>query len=202
MTTTVTIPPPPTTPVSTVSRYRIVPCRADQVPDGETLLPGLWRQLHDEGIFEMFFHDYPDLSFGQFVKCLSNPEEQLDAVVEVDSEGNITNLAALALLTQILLAPKVHRAIGNFLLFRKYWDHRESGVIGRVILSHWFGNDKLALGVVAGVTPKLNRAALSFVHRMGFKSSGEIPDFCSYKGEVCPGVITRMTRAEWEALGG
>lgn len=196
----VTTPPPGISAAKFDHIYKVVPCRADLVANGEVMLPGLWKQLHDEGVFDMFFHDRPDLTFGQFVAALSDPAESLNAVVELDPTGNIVALAALSLLTQIFTTPLVRKGMGNFLLFKKYWDHRESTVIGKIILSNWFGDTELNLGVVAGVTPKLNRAALSFVHRMGFKSCGEIPDFCSYLGELCPGVVTRMTRAEWLAL--
>lgn len=193
------IPPPPVNgspkSVVTASKYIVVRARADLLVEGEVFLPGLWKQLKDEGVFEMFFHDHPELTFGQFVQALSNPAERLDVICEVAEDGvTITSLAALALLTQITVTPLLKRAIGNFLLFRKYWDHRESTVIGRVILDDWFKE----FDVIGGMTPKLNRAALSFVHRMGFRSVGEVPEFCSYLGERCNAILTCMRKSEWE----
>ena len=178
-------------------RYQMVPARADLMPQGEILLPGVWKQLHDEGIFEMFFHDHPDMTFGQFVQVLSNPAEMVEFVCEVDADGNVQKAAAITMLTQITKTDVLRRAVGNFLLFRDYWNHKDSDEIAQVILKHWFV--EVQLDVIVGVTPKANRAAVQFIHRAGFTSIGEIPLFTSYKGSLSPGVVSTQTFKEWDA---
>jgi RimJ/RimL family protein N-acetyltransferase len=180
--------------------FRAVQARADLLPQGEILLPGLWKRLHDEGVFEMFFHDFPELTFGQFVQVLSNPTERMDVIVEQDEAGNIIDTVGLSLLTQIVEKPEMKRGVGNFLLFRKYWDGKASLEIGDTILANWF--DHLGMDVIAGVTPKMNHAALKYIHRLGFQSVGEIPDFCLYRGQRCPAVVSHMSRVEWRVKNG
>lgn len=186
----------PATTARPAKRYQMIPTRADLMPKGEILLPGVWKQLHDEEIFEMFFHDYPDMTFGQFVAVLSRPDESVEFVCEVDEAGNIVKAAAIAMLTQITKTATLNKAIGNFLLFRDYWNHHDSDEIGEVILRRWFVD--MQLDVIVGVTPKANVAAIRFIRRVGFEQVGEIPRFCSYKGEVVPGVVSAQTFKEWD----
>ena len=206
MSTLATLPPPPVESTETAgttvrpSKYAVYPCRADLMPQGEVILPGIWKRLHDEKIFGMFFHDRPDITFGQFVNALSVLTEKVEVICELDDDGVIVDSAALTILTQIMVTPLIKRAIGNFLLFRKYWNGDDSIDIGRIGLRHWFTD--FGLDIIVGTTPKLNRAALAYVHRLGFTSIGEIPDFASYKGQKCPTIISHLTKAEWERLNG
>jgi hypothetical protein len=175
-----------------VRSFKMWPASADQIPFGEIILPGLWKRMHDEGTFEMFFHDLPDLTFGQFVRCLSEPGEQVHIVCEMDGE-NIIDTAAIAMVTDIRITENVKRGLGNFLMMKAYWGHEQSDRIGSIILDAWFKE----LNVVVGVTPELNRHALSYVQHMGFQVVGSIPLFSSYHGALCAGIVTCQTRSEW-----
>lgn len=178
--------------------YRMFPARADILPYGEAILPGLWQRLHDEGTFEMFFHDVPDLTFGQFVNALSRPEEQVHVVGLMDGPGEdakILDTAAIAMLTDIRVTDKVKRGLGNFILMRDFWAHADAARIGSVILDAWFRE----LTVIAGLTPQTNERALRYVQHMGFQITGMLPQFTSYRGQVCDAVVTAQTRREWMA---
>jgi RimJ/RimL family protein N-acetyltransferase len=169
-----------------------MPARADLIDNGEVILPLLYRQMKDEGTFEMFFHDFPELTFGQFVRVLSEATEQVHAVCLMDGE-QIKDIAALAMLTDIRVTDTVKRALGNFLLFKAYWGGDDSARVGAVILDAWFQH----LDEVAGVTPELNDRALRFVEHMGFVRLGTIPNFAAYRGKPCGSVATYLTRRDW-----
>lgn len=173
---------------------KLIPARADLIDQGEIVLPLIYRQLKEEGIFEMFFHDFPQLTFGQFVNVLSKPDEQVHAVCVMDGD-KITDLAAIAMLTDIRVTDHVKRALGNFLLFKNYWHGEDSTRVGGVILDSWFQY----LDTIAGVTPEKNERALRFVQHMGFIRIGVIPGFASYRGETCGSVATYLTRRNWMA---
>lgn len=172
--------------------FQMLPARADRVDHGEIILPVLWKQMHDEGSFEMFFHDFPALTFGQFVRLLSEPNEEVHAVCAMEGD-TIMDVAAIAMLTDIRITGEIRRALGNFLLFKKYWDSEQSTKIGLQILDGWFAH----LDTVAGVTPVTNERALRFAHKMGFVSVGVLPDFASYRGAPCGSMITFQTKKMW-----
>lgn len=174
--------------------FRLIPARADLIDKGEIVLPLIYSQLKAEGSFEMFFHDFPDLTFGQFVQVLAKPEEQVHAVCVMEGD-KIIDLAAIAMLTDIRVTDHVKRALGNFLLFKNYWHDEDSTRIGGVILDSWFQY----LDTIAGVTPEKNERALRYVEHMGFTRVGTIPGFASYRGETCGSVATYMTRRGWMA---
>ena len=175
-------------------RYIVLPSRADLVPQGERILPGLWQRLHDEGIFETFFHDWPEMTFGQFVVALSNPLDRVSVVCEIDGADAIIDTAGIGLLTQVCQTATLHRALGNFLFFKRYWGP-ESKVIGRTLLDSWYAD----FDIIAGTTPAANHRAIHFIRSLGFREVGSIPDFAMYQGERCASVVSSQTRREWMA---
>jgi len=172
--------------------FKMVPARADLIMNGETVLPLIWKQMHEEGTFDMFFHDFPELNFGAFVRVLSEPNEQVHAVCVMQGDA-VVDIAAISMLTDIRYTELVKRALGNFLLFKKYWGHEDATRIGAIILDTWFKD----LETVGGVTPELNDRALRFIEEMGFTRLGVIPGFSSYRGEQCGSVATYQTRRMW-----
>jgi hypothetical protein len=177
-----------------VKVFKFLPARADLIEQGEIILPLLYKQMKDEGTFEMFFHDFPDLSFGAFVRVMSEAGEQVHAVCVMDGD-KITDIAAIAMLTDIRVTDIVKRALGNFLLFKNYWHDVDATRVGALILDSWFQH----LDTVAGVTPEKNDRALRFIEHLGFVRIGTIPGFASYRGEGCGSVASYMTRRIWMA---
>ncbi len=185
MNETLAAPPPAKT-------FKFLPARADLIMNGEIVLPLIWKQMHEEGIWEMFFHDFPELNFGAFVRVMSEPLEQVHAVCLMEGDA-ITDICAIAMLTDIRQTDLVKRALGNFLLFKNYWASADNTRIGALILDAWFSE----LETIAGVTPEKNIRALRFIEHMGFEKLGVVPGFSSYRGETCGSVVTHMTRRAW-----
>jgi RimJ/RimL family protein N-acetyltransferase len=191
---------PPTPPIVMIPaksepptrHYQLFPCNPIMLPMSEQILPGMYKRLHDEGIFDMFYHDFPDLTFGGFMQTLSNPNDRLAIVCEVEGDA-IIDTAGIGLLTDIRVTPLVKRGLGNFLTFRKYWDYRESNRIGAALLDAWFSE----LDVVVGTTPELNTAAIKFERRMGFIIDAHIPLYASYRGKTCAMVCMHQLRKDW-----
>lgn len=172
--------------------FKMLPARADVIEHGEIVLPSLYDQMKKEGTFEMFFHDFPDLTFGQFVKTLSEPGEYVHAVCVYENDA-IVDVAAIAMMTDIRYTDIVKRGLGNFLLFKKYWDSDQSTKIAALILDGWFAQ----LNTVVGVTPETNERALRFIQHMGFKTIGALPGFASYRGALCASVASYQTKSMW-----
>lgn len=183
-----TIPVPPET--GATSEIIVVPYIVDRDPIGEIMLPGFWKRLHDEGIFELFFHDHPDMSFGEFVKSLSQPNDLIFMVGKSWSDGRLEHMG-MATLSQILDNILTKRAVAGFLFFKDYWNHKDADEAGRKVISVWF--NELKLTMIAGLTPKMNRPALAYIHRLGFLSVGELPNFCTFKGKAVAAVISYLS---------
>lgn len=164
-------------------------------PHTEVFLPGLWKRMHDDGTFKMFFHEGPDMTFWQFVAALSLPTERVQIVVGHDTDGTAKEHAGLLLLNHLCLTGKVKRAVGNFLFFREYWNRHDTADLARAVFNHWYG--VMDFDVIVGITPRQNKAAIQFIKRIGFQIVGDVPMFTSYEGEPSASAISYMTRAQW-----
>ena len=69
---------------------------------------------------------------------------------------------------------------------------------GRIIVSNAFS--ELNLDHAFGTTPELNKKALAYIKRLGFKLYGPIPDFCSYLGKYSGVYTSHISRKEWNRL--
>lgn len=165
-------------------------------PHMEVFMPGLWKRMHDDDTFKMFFHEGPEMSFVQFGAALTNPLERLQIVVGHDADGTAKEHAGLLILNHILVTEKVKRAVGNFLFFREYWNRHDTDDLARAVLNHWFG--VLDFDVISGITPRQNRAAIQFIKRAGFQIVGDVPMFTTYDGEPSASAVSYMTRKMWQ----
>lgn len=66
---------------------------------------------------------------------------------------------------------------------------------GRMMLKWAF--DELQLDVAYGTTPSLNRLALAYREKLGFKTVGELPLYTVYNGTPCSALISAVTRDEF-----
>lgn len=163
---------------------------------GEVFLPGMWKRMHDDETFGMFFHEGPEMNFWQFVALLSDPVRRVQLIIGHDEKGTAIEHAGFVILDNILLNEQLRRAMGNFVFFKEYWNRHDSLDIGWAVLNNWFGAYKA--DTITGITPEVNVPALRFVKRLGFVESGRIPNF-TIAGGVCAGVFTYMTREMWKA---
>lgn len=168
------------------------------MPDTEVFLPGLWKRMHDDGTFEMFYHEDPKMNFTQFGASLAAPGKRVQLVIGHDVQGTAVEHAGVVMLTDILDCPQTKRAAGNFMFFKEYWNRRDSLMLGHAVIRHWF--EEMKFDVIVGVTPKQNRAAVLFIHRLGFQQIGEMPAFTVYKGQRCPAVVNHMTIERWRSV--
>lgn len=178
----------------------IVDYDAKTMPGSEVFLPGLWKRMHDDGTFAMFFHEGPEMNFVQFGAFLTHSDERVQLIIGHDEEGNAKEHAGILVLRNIFISDQVKRAVGNFLFFREYWDRHDTQQLGQAVLDHWFGT--MGFDVIAGVTPRTNRAAIAFIKRLGFQLIGDVPNFTLYDGKPSASATSFMTKAMWQAHKG
>lgn len=178
----------------------IVDYNAVTMPGAETFLPGLWKRMHDDGTFGMFFHEGPDMNFCQFGAILASPIDKIQLVIGHDEAGTAKEHAGMLILNHILFNDVVKRAVGNFLFFHEYWNRHDTLALGQAVLDHWFG--VMGFDIIAGVTPRANRAAIAFIKRIGFQIVGDVPNFTTYDGKPCASATSFMTREMWSKRKG
>jgi hypothetical protein len=181
-----------------VAEWVVVDYNPAVMPGAEIFLPGLWKRMHDDGTFGMFFHEGPEMNFCQFGAIIASVmDRKVQLVIGHDAEGTAIEHAGLLMLEHILYNDTVKRAVGNFLFFHEYWHRQDSLQLGHAVLNHWFG--VMDFDVIAGVTPRGNRAAIAFIKRLGFQIVGDIPGFTIYDGKPCASASSFMTREMWAA---
>lgn len=190
----------PTAAAGEKREWVIINYDAKTMPGSEIFLPGLWKRMHDDGTFAMFFHEGPEMNFVQFGAFLTHSDELVQLIVGHDAEGNAKEHAGILVLRNIFISDQVKRAVGNFLFFREYWDRHDTQQLGQAVLDHWFGT--MSFDVIAGVTPRTNRAAISFIKRLGFQMIGDVPNFTVYDGKPSASATSFMTKAMWQARKG
>jgi len=168
---------------------------AVKMPGMEVFLPGMWKRMHDDGTFAMFFHEGPEMSFTQFGAILASPTDRVQLIIGHDADGTAVEHAGMLILNHILINDQVKRAVGNFMFFREYWHRHDSMELGRAVLDHWFG--VMGFDVIAGLTPRANRAAIQFIKRLGFQIVGDVPNFTTYEGKPSASATSFMTREIW-----
>jgi len=168
---------------------------AARMPGLEIFLPGMWKRMHDDGTFGMFFHEGPEMSFVQFGAILASPADKVQLIIGHDANGDAKEHAGMVILNHVFVNDQVKRAVGNFMFFREYWHRHDSMELGRAVMDHWF----LTMGfdVIAGLTPRANRAAIQFIKRLGFQVVGDVPNFTVYEGKPSASVTSFMTREMW-----
>src|SRR5215472_13436469 len=65
------------------------------MPFTEQFLPGIWKRMHDDDTFGMFFHEGPDMTFGQFLQSIASPGQIIQIVCGHDKDGNAKEHAGL-----------------------------------------------------------------------------------------------------------
>lgn len=178
--------------------WMLVDYDAAKMPGSEVFLPGLWKRMHDDGTFNMFCHELPDMNFMQFVNVLTTKSYcRIQLVIGHDEEGTAKEHAGIVILDNILYNDHTKRAMGNFAFFKEYWHRNDSLQLGKAVMDHWFNNMKF--DVISGLTPRNNRAAISFIKRLGFQILGDLPTFTTYEHKVSNSAISFMTAEMWMA---
>lgn len=83
--------------------------------------------------------------------------------------------------------------------FKRQSRRTDNLTFGRMMLSMFFEHYKI--DAVFGVTPEPNRLAVRYAQKMGFSLHGPVPQYCSYRGELCAGWISHMSREQWLERG-
>lgn len=177
----------------------ILPYVPGAVDFKEDTLVGIYHQLKQEGLYETVFHENPKMTLNEFIRFFSSSAASL-AFFCVIQDG-IEVPAGMCWLTDLVRVDGMFvKGQGSFVFFKEFQKPMYTNALGRIALDFWF--NKMELGIVVGITPSNNRAALLYAKRIGFTENGRIPMYTSLHGNICDGVITSMRREDYKENDG
>lgn len=136
-------------------------------------------KLHEQGLLRAVFYDGTCRTPKEFVQFMRNPATINYVVYDEETEP-----AAIWWLADFSGAA----ARINFCVFRDFFP--DALDIGKNVCYICLGGEKPYLRALYGVTPKCNRAALSFIEKLGFRRLAELPHAIDFNGRTVPGVLT------------
>lgn len=164
----------------------------------EEALLTLYNRLKEENLLSVVFHEGVDVSLLQFMNYFSGGRGLLQILAISDPAGAYYP-AGMAWLSDIVVCSGViMKGVGAFVFFKDYMKPVYTDPFSEIILDYWFNG--LGMNIILGATPEPNRAALLYVKRSGFKEVARIPEYTTFKGEVVTGVITYMTKTDYQSL--
>jgi len=164
----------------------------------EDALIQLYQRLKKEGLFEIVFHEQPNMPLLQFMNFFSGPNTLLQILSTV-KDNQVVDTVGMTWLTDLsTCSGLMQKAIASFVFFKDYQSPMYTDQLAKIVLEYWF--DWLKLDIIIGMTPETNRAALLYAKRIGLKEIGRIPSFTTLSGEIVGGVVTYMTKDQYRDL--
>lgn len=162
-------------------------------------LVSIYNRLNNEGLWDIVFHDNPQMNLLDFMEFFSIPSVMLQIINLVEGES-IIDMGAIAWLSGVEQYGDKQRGVANFCVFRDYQNPVITDPMAKIVFSYWF--DCLEMDVIVGMTPAANTHAVNFIKRVGFQEACRIPKYSLYKGEYSDCVITFMDKTNYTALYG
>lgn len=177
-------------------RLALLPYHPTAGAVSEDILVSIYRRLKDEGLFTTVFHEHPEMTLRDFLIHLSLPTTLVQYLGIVDQDIMVDG-AGLAWLSDLTTCDGIlTKGTGSFVFFKAYQSPAFTDQFASMILEYWFR--ELKVDTVVGLTPESNRAALVYAKRSGFKEAGKVPAFTTLDGQAVTGVITCMTKSDYE----
>jgi len=163
------------------SRYAVVPVM--RTDEGYTIsdqtLGLVWGFMFDEGHIETVFYNGAIKNVGDFIAYMRRDDVYPVVVFDVE-EKKFTALAWVNNLNE-------GTAQCHFCTF----NGGDPIIMGHEVHSYWRQFPSEVLGLIIGIVPGNNKAAINFGERLGMITIGEIPNYCNtvYLESRSPGVV-------------
>lgn len=178
--------------------YALIPYMPQNGSDQHEALINLFFRLKKEGLDHVVFHEHPEISLLEFMNTFSNPKCLLQIFGILDEQGELADICGMAWLSDVTsCAGILTKAIGSFLFFNDYQKPAYTDPFGEFVLDYWF--DVLKIDTLVGLTPEINRASSIFVKRHGMKEICRIPEYTTFEGKVCDGIVSWISKKEYVA---
>jgi RimJ/RimL family protein N-acetyltransferase len=163
---------------------------------GEALLGAAYLRMLNEGLLDLMFWKTPP-SLREFLNWACGRKDVVVIGGFVEDPVRGVRLAALGWVREIQERLGRKYADTGELVFREFQTRRISGALVKLMLDYAF--QEVGVEALYGLTPSKNIAAVRFMRHVGFQSTVEVPQLCCLRGEICGGVVSWLTRQQWQA---
>jgi len=163
------------------NRYVVIPVM--RTDEGYTIsdqtLSYIWDKMVEEKKNETVFYNGAVANLGDFIAYMRR-DDVFPVVVYDRDESKFNGIAWLNNLNE-------GTAQGHFCLLKG----GNNIVKGHEVLAYWKQFPTDVTGVIIGIVPAFNKAAVKFIGKLGFTTVGEIPNYCNtvYMADRTPGVV-------------
>jgi hypothetical protein len=89
------------------------------------------------------------------------------------------------------------KAIGSFVFFKDYQKPAYTDPFCDLAFNYWF--ETLGIDTLVGLTPEPNRLSSIFIKRHGMDEICRIPQYTTFDGKVCAGIVSCLTKEGYRA---
>ena len=185
--------------------YILIPYMPQNGTDQQEALVSLYFRIKTEGLIPIVFHENSGITLLEFINTWSISRNLLQIFGIKDDAGSLMDICGMAWLSDITEIsdngkPILTKAIGSFLFLKKYQVPAFTNTFGDLIFRYWF--ETLGIDTLVGITPEPNRAASIYTKRQGMKELCRIPQYTTYEGKRCDGILSHLTKEEYRAAKG
>lgn len=176
--------------------YLMIPYLPQDGTDQHEALVNLFFRLKKEDLHKVVFHENPGISLLEFMNFFSRPNVLLQ-ILAIIKEDKVVDIAGMAWISDMSTCGGIlNKAIGSFLFFKDYQRRAFTEPFWEIVAEYWFM--VLKVDTLVGLTPSLNRASSIFIKSLGIKEVARIPNYTTYEGQKCDGIVSCMTKEDYE----
>jgi hypothetical protein len=178
--------------------YLMIPYLKEDGASAQLGLITLYERLIKEGLWEVVFHENPHMTPLEFLNFMSAPRTFLQILTMAEGD-TVVDACGMAWLSDVQYCDGgiLTKGIGSFVFFQEYQKPAFTDPFRDIVFDYWF--NVLGLKTLVGLTPSTNRAASLFSKRMGLREIARIPEYTTFMGQVCDGIVSWLSREEYLA---
>lgn len=154
------------------------------------------RMVEEDTISTVFYQAVPRIS--AFLADFLTAGRRVTLGCFREREGQSPELCGLGWVFESVTMDKYVKCETGMVFFKRQSDPRDNLKFGQMMLRMFF--ERYPVDVIFGVTPAPNKLALRYAKKLGFGLTEPVPYYCSYHGELVPGVISYMSKEDWAHL--
>jgi hypothetical protein len=179
--------------------YLLIPYMPQNGTEQHEALINLFFRLKKEDLDKIVFHEHPDITLLEFLNFFSGNKCLLQIFGLMDDKNNLVDICGMAWLSDIVNCSGIlTKATGSFLFFNDYQKPAYSDAFGELLFEYWF--EALSIDTLVGLTPAPNRKSSIFIKRQGMKELFRIPQYTTFEGQKCEGIVSWLSKEEYRAL--
>ena len=158
------------------------------------ILAKAYMNMAEEGTLStVFFQGVPSLS--QFLSEFMTEGKRVTLGCFSQPEGEAPELCGLGWVYSVEKMGTYRRAETGMCFFRRVKNRTSNVAFGRLMFESFF--QRYEIDALFGLTAEPNKLALRYAQRLGMWLSSPVPDYCYWKGQMVPGIISHISRAQW-----